>query len=55
MLFQLTGETKPSEMSNPIENKIQMIHIDFDSLEEIVLFTEVILFYLWKLIVGEQF
>lgn len=44
-LFQFTGETKLSERSDPIENKIKMIHIDFDSLGEIVPFTKVILFY----------
>lgn len=44
-LFQFTGETKLSKRSDPIENKIKMIHIDFDSLEEIVPFTKVILFY----------
>lgn len=30
-----------------------MIHIDFDSLEEMVPFTKVILFYLWKLTLGK--
>lgn len=44
-LFQFTRETKLSERSDPIESKIKMIHIDFDSLEEIVPFTKVILFY----------
>lgn len=45
-LFQFTGETKLRKLSDPIENKIKMIHIDFDSLEEIVPFHKVILFYL---------
>lgn len=51
-LFQFTGETKLTGVSDPIEKKIKMIHIDSDSLEEIVPFTEVILFYIWKLILG---
>lgn len=51
-LFQFTGETKLTRVSDPIEKKIKMIHIDFDSLEEIVPFTKVILFYIWKLILG---
>lgn len=45
-LVQFTGETKLREISDPIENKIKMIQIDFDSLEEIVPFPKVILFYL---------
>lgn len=52
-LFQFARETTLSEISAPIENKIKMTHIDFDSLEEIVPFTKVILFYLWKLILGK--
>lgn len=52
MLFQFTGETKLTGVSDPIEKKIKMIHIDPDSLEEIVPFTKVILFYIWKLILG---
>lgn len=55
MLFQFTGEAKLSEVSDPIENKIKMIHIDFDSLEEIVPFTKVILFSIRKLILGGKF
>ena len=51
--FQFTEETKLGEITDPIESKIKMIHIDFDRLEEIVPFTEVILFCLWKLILGK--
>lgn len=51
-LFQFTGETKLTRVSEPTEKKIKMIHIDSDSLEEIVPFTKVILFYIWKLILG---
>lgn len=46
-------ETKLSEISDSIDNKIKKIHIDFDSPEETVPFTKVILFYLWKLILGK--
>lgn len=52
-LFQYTGGTKMSEITESIESKIRMIHIDFDRLEEIVPFTKVILFCLWKLILGK--
>lgn len=45
-LFQFTRETKLREISDPIENKIKMIHIGFDSPEEIVPFPKVILLYL---------
>lgn len=51
--FQFTKETKLGEITDPIESKIKMIHIDFDRLEEIVPFTKVILFCLWKLILGK--
>ena len=52
-LFQFTGKTKLSEITDPIESKIKMIHMDFDRLEETVPFTKVILFCLWKLILGK--
>lgn len=46
-LFLFTGETKLREVSDPIENKIKMIHIDYDSLKETVIsFLKVILFHL---------
>lgn len=51
--FQFTKETKRGEITYPIDSKIKMIHIDFDRLEEIVPFTKVILFCLWKLILGK--
>lgn len=53
-LFQYKAfPTKMSEITESIESKIRMIHIDFDRLEEIVPFTKVILFCLWKLILGK--
>lgn len=52
MLFQFTQETKLSRESDPIEKKIKTTHTDSDSLEEIVPFTKVVLFCIWKLILG---
>lgn len=52
MLLQFTQETKLSRESDPIEKKMKMTHTDSDSLEEIVPFTKVVLFCIWKLILG---